>query len=142
MIRCLDCKKALTKGIISKAVKGEIESTFHNRNYYYALLDSVEFPRVRLFLDISSTEIHNTVGPDVRALHINASPALISKYSQNAIYADLFSPPFPLCKDDSMGFVREGTFSQTLRSKNIWKCNCRVASYSNRETKRFEKSGK
>lgn len=65
MIRCLDCKKALTKGIISKAVKGEIESTFHNRNYYDALLDSVEFPRVRLFLDISSTEIHNTVGPGV-----------------------------------------------------------------------------
>jgi hypothetical protein len=90
--------KAVTDGIITPDVDTIIKS-MRNPAYYDAVLASVQKPENRLFLDVTKKPI-------------SASLKNVSKYYQNPIVADLFSPPFPLDEKDAMGFFREGTFGK------------------------------
>lgn len=72
----------------------------HSPEYYDAILTSIARPERRLFLNVNNE----------RGIHIDALSVVVSEHRREPITADLFSSPFPLDKEDAMGFFREGTF--------------------------------
>lgn len=99
MLRHIDLEKARGARVISTAAENVIVS-MRSPEYYDKVLFSVDHPDVRLFLNINTEN----------GIQIDALPTMVSQREKKQVVADLFSPPFPLDKEDAMGFFREGAF--------------------------------
>ncbi len=94
MFRCLNLERAVAAGVVTERAADVIKS-MRAPSYYEDVLSSVARPVVRSFLSISNKE----------GIRVDALPA------QGKV-ADLLSPPFPLDRNDAMGFFREGQYQQ------------------------------
>lgn len=100
MFRCLDLDRAKSAGVLTGKAAAVIESMRVPSSYYDRVLSSVERPIVRSFLNISNKE----------GIQVDALPASVNPQGLQNVTIDLLSPPFPLDREDAMGFFREGAF--------------------------------
>lgn len=104
MLRHMDLDRAYTDRVLSERAKNLIQFV-REEGYYDEVLKSVAEPKEREFLYIASEGGKVSIMVDSERTDMAERP----------IISDLLSPPFPLDKDDAMGFFRESkSYQQNL----------------------------